>query len=366
MLITESQLGTGFGRSGMSLLENMSYLTEEESQYHAAMVPIVENTTIGANVVALEDIMKFSESNGIEDLGYALSMVCEASHIEANTVAFSVQETSIIADQDVANLVSDIMNEGAPIVAVPLSSYDPAYTLAESAIDYMLETGDQSLLEEYINDDFVALEATVYKRSDFDANGNYIGKAKDGKPKGKQMNLGVSADAFEKGRNQAAAERRRADVDARKAAMAEKLGVKLTGNAEEDAKTLENARKARAISQAANASAPEAPAATATPAAAAEEAKKTESFLEKIKKNAIDKPRDWIAKKIAALNTMMRKYLVKEKQADPNSRGIFSKIKAMLAKAIEFLTRHLNNAMQKVGATTGHRDALNLDRYAQK
>ena len=370
MLITESQLGTGFGRSGMSLLENMSYLTEEESQYHAAMVPIVENTTIGANVVALEDIMKFSESNGIEDLGYALSCVCEASHIEANTIAFSVQETSIIADQDIASLVSDIMNEGAPIVAVPLSSYDPAYTLAEASIDYMLETGDQSLLEEYINDDFDAIteaakSAVIYKRSELDSNGEFNGDPKKGPTLTK---VGVNydgndiADARDRHRNEV----RTAENADRNKALFKSLNIKYTGDPKVDAVTLANARKAKAVSQAVNASTPEAPATAAPTAAAAEEAKKTESFLEKIKKNAIDKPRDWIAKKIAALNTMMRKYLVKEKQADPNSRGIFSKIKTMLAKAIEFLTRHLNNAAQKVGATTGHRDALNLDRYAQK
>ena len=154
MLITESQLGTGFSRSGMSLLENMSYLTEEESQYHAAMVPIVENARIGANVVALEDIMKFSESNGIEDLGYALSCVCEASGIEANTIAFSVQEESIILGEEAAYLAKDIMNEGINIFAVPTSQNDSLAFLAEMAIDDIFEYNDSSLLEAFVNGDW--------------------------------------------------------------------------------------------------------------------------------------------------------------------------------------------------------------------
>ena len=394
MLITESQLGTGFGRSGMSLLENMSYLTEEESQYHAAMVPIVENTTIGANVVALEDIMKFSESNGIEDLGYALSMVCEASHIEANTVAFSVQETSIIADQDVANLVSDIMNEGAPIVAVPLSSYDPAYTLAESSLDYFVETGDSTFLEAYVNDDFEIFDEA--RSFDKDAalssytdkyNQQYaIAHGKGGKKTGAEIAAAKAwlsnqekkygADpikGFKNKSNKVSSEVKAHNSDFYGAEKTHQRGMKdVLAHAQwfaqgkeqdtgEDAPAPSNADVEKVTG-----SSPADSAAAKSSASAAPDPQKTESFLEKIKKNAVDKPRDWIAKKIAALNTMMRKYLVKEKQADPNSRGIFSKIKTMIAKAIEFLTRHLNNAMQHVGATTGRRDALNLDRYAKK
>jgi len=267
MLITESQLGTGVARSGMSLLESMSYLTEEESKFHAAMVPVVENARIGANVVALEDIMKFAESNGIEDLGIALNAVCEASDIAANTVMFSVQETSVIADRATAGLVKDIMAEGVAIAAVPLSSNHPASVLAEAAMDELFETGSHALLEAYINDSFGAFAEAAKKAA---------------KP--------VVAPA------------------AQKAAVA-----------------------------------PAAP-------AAEDQVKSTETMLEKIKKTAIDKPRDWVAAKIAALNAKMRDVINAANAADPEKKSIFLKIKAMLAKAIEFLTRHMNNLMKKVGA----------------
>ena len=267
MLITESQLGTGVARSGMSLLESMSYLTEEESKFHAAMVPVVENARIGANVVALEDIMKFAESNGIEDLGIALNAVCEASDIAANTVMFSVQETSVIADRATAGLVKDIMAEGVAIAAVPLSAKHPASVLAEAAMDELFETGSHALLEAYINDSFGAFVEAAKKAA---------------KP--------VVAPA------------------AQKAAVA--------------------------------------PAA----APAEDQVKNTETMLEKIKKTAIDKPRDWVAAKIAALNAKMRDVINAANAADPEKKSIFLKIKAMLAKAIEFLTRHMNNLMKKVGA----------------
>ena len=266
MLITESQLGTGVARSGMSLLESMSYLTEEESKFHAAMVPVVENARIGANVVALEDIMKFAESNGIEDLGIALNAVCEASDIAANTVMFSVQETSVIADRATAGLVKDIMAEGVAIAAVPLSAKHPASVLAEAAMDELFETGSHALLEAYINDSF-----------------------------------GAFAEA---------------------------------------------AKKAAAVDQ----KAAKAAVAPAAAPAAEDQVKNTETMLEKIKKTAIDKPRDWVAAKIAALNAKMRDVINAANAADPEKKSIFLKIKAMLAKAIEFLTRHMNNLMKKVGA----------------
>ena len=208
--------------------------------------------------------MKFAESNGIEDLGIALNAVCEASDIAANTVMFSVQETSVIADRATAGLVKDIMAEGVAIAAVPLSAKHPASVLAEAAMDELFETGSHALLEAYINDSF-----------------------------------GAFAEA------------------AKKAVAPE-------------------------AQKAAKAVAPAAP--------AEDQVKNTETMLEKIKKTAIDKPRDWVAAKIAALNAKMRDVINAANAADPEKKSIFLKIKAMLAKAIEFLTRHMNNLMKKVGA----------------
>lgn len=162
MLIQESDLAVSKGGDVFSLLESMDYLTEDESVYNAAMVPIVENSRIGANVVALEDIMEFCESNGIEDMGYAVSQICEASNVEPSTLAFSVQETSVIADDDMAQLVSDVISEGCNVLAVPPSPYDPLNEMAGMAVEACLD-GNDSLLEAYANFDFEAFldEGTV-------------------------------------------------------------------------------------------------------------------------------------------------------------------------------------------------------------
>ena len=313
MLITESQLGTGFGRSGMSLLENMSYLTEEESQYHAAMVPIVENARIGANVVALEDIMKFSESNGIDDLGYALSCVCEASGIEANTIVFSVQETSVIADAEVASLTRDIMNEGVAIAAVPISERHPASILAEAAVNRLLNTGDSSLLEAYVNDDLSA----------FAEDGEGVLNAPV-KPRDR-----MSAEKYEQ-QQKGAAQQKEDEFNAHYANS--KTGP--------DGKPNPN---------------------YAAPA----NVKATESMLEKLKKNAVNKPRDWVAAKIASLNAKMRDVINAANAASPDKKGILLTIKKKLAQAIEWLTRHMNNLMVKAGAKDDKgNDMKHLDKMA--
>ena len=313
MLITESQLGTGFSRSGMSLLENMSYLTEEESQYHAAMVPVVENARIGANVVALEDIMKFSESNGIEDLGYALSCVCEASGIEANTIVFSVQETSVIADAEVASLTRDIMNEGVAIAAVPISERHPASILAEAAVNRLLNTGDSSLLEAYVNDDL----------SVFAEDGEGILNAPV-KPRDR-----MSAEKYEQ-QQKGAAQQKEDEFNAHYA----------------NSKTGPDGKPNPNYAAPANVEA-------------------TESMLEKLKKNAVNKPRDWVAAKIASLNAKMRDVINAANAASPDKKGILLTIKKKLAQAIEWLTRHMNNLMVKAGAKDDKgNDMKHLDKMA--
>ena len=180
MLITESQMNIGRGFDAMDLLDKMSYLTEAESVYAPAMVPVVESNDYQAHLIKLEDMMSFSEANGIEDLGYALTLVCEASEIDPSTVAFTVQEDSIIADPEVASLAQAIMNEGVRIAAVPVSPNHPAAQLADLAVGSMLESGD-SYLFDYIQE---ALPGAVVAEKE-------LGVGKFGSPAGGKMSTAI-------------------------------------------------------------------------------------------------------------------------------------------------------------------------------
>lgn len=149
MLITESQMGfmnSRYGMNAINLLDNMHYLSEAESVYSPALVPVIENKNIGAHLIRLEDMISFAESNGIEDLGYALTCVCESSEVDPSTIVFTVQEENLIADDDLASLTSAIMNEGVGVVAKPLNENNPMGILTDFAVNYLLETGDDSAL----------------------------------------------------------------------------------------------------------------------------------------------------------------------------------------------------------------------------
>ena len=164
MLITESQMNIGRTSSydTMGLLDRMSYLTEAESVYAPAMVPVVENTRLHTNIIGLENLMSFAESNGIEDLGYALSLVCETSEVEPNSVSFSVNKYSIIEDSDIANMSSQIMDSGVGIYVKPLSSEDPAYIIGEAVLNHGIETGEFELFEQYcMNEELLPLDEEI-------------------------------------------------------------------------------------------------------------------------------------------------------------------------------------------------------------
>ena len=258
----------------LNLLESMQYIVEPVNS--PAMVPIVENARIGANVVALEDIMKFSESNGIEDLGYALSCVCEASGIEANTIVFSVQEENLIGYQQYSDIVQDILSENVDVFVSPISRESTVYQLAESAISYLEEYDDDSLLEAFTNNDFNAFYEATEK---------------------------VDMDKVE------------IDPKTKKGYIQDKDGTwkEITSG---DTGRLDNGIVIM-------------------------------HKLRRLKQEAIDKPRDWVAKQIAALNQKMREFITKAETGDPKKRGFFMKIKEKIARVIEWLTRKLTNIVRR-------------------
>ena len=257
----------------LNLLESMEYIEPVNSP---AMVPVVENARIGANVVALEDIMKFSESNGIEDLGYALSCVCEASGIEANTIVFSVQEENLIGYQYYSDMAQDILSENVDVFVSPISRESTVYQLAESAVSYLEEYDDDRLLEAFVNNDF----QTFYEATE-----------------------NVNMDKVE------------IDPKTKKGYIQDKDGTwkEITsGNTGKLDNGIVIMHK-----------------------------------LRRLKQEAIDKPRDWIAKQIAALNQKMRDFIQKSESGDPKKRGFFIKIKEKIAHVIEWLTRKLTNIVRR-------------------
>ena len=282
MLITEAQMGIGYSTDALALLENMQYLSEAESVYAPAMVPIVENKSLQANIIRLEDMTRFCESNYISDFGAALKAVCEASEVDPSTICFSVQEENVIADQDMAELVAGIMNEGVAVVAVPLNENDDAVKLTDLAVNSYINTGNDAIMEALAYGNYAYILETAASQADND----YWG-------------MGDYGDSL---------------------SIHDNPGGKLSSDASEADKAAHKLSTATA---------------GMTPA-------KADSILDKIK-NKANASRDWIARQIKRLHDWAIRVQQKIAVVSPNEKSIWQKIKNKIASVIQYLTRKLHN-----------------------
>ena len=128
MLFMESDLNIN---NGLAMLEEATYLSENESLINPATIPVKEVSRLGYGVVRFDDVDKLSEDYGPEYL------------------AVSVPEEDIIA-------YPEIVNELANIVVQPLSEYDPEYQYVAECVSAWIESGDEEYLEyltEYVTYD---------------------------------------------------------------------------------------------------------------------------------------------------------------------------------------------------------------------
>ena len=95
-----------------------------------------------------------------------------------------------------------------------------------------------------------------------------------------------------------------------------------------------------------------------------EKASRIDSMLSKIKQNCINRPKEWIANKIAALNAKLVEYRQKQEalQSDNDSesvqkKSIIRKTIDKISKCIEFLTAKLTNEKRREEALAARKSA---------
>lgn len=309
MLITESQLGMG-RKAAFDLLNSMTYLTEAESAYAPAMVPITESKSYGVNFVKLEDLTDFAESNGIQDLGYALSLVCESSNVDPSTIAFTVQETTLLADDSMADLAADIMNEGMKIAAVPLSSNDFAMRLMNECMDYYFLTGSTAMLEAFVYNDVEA-----------------FAEAEEDKKAAEKKKLSLDYDDARKARSAAFNTYRQSDAytqdrEKRKSAIAgnEYYSGDITGMGKAGI-TTDNYDSALADK---------------------EKLENVEGFMNNLKKYA-NRGRDWLARQAATLRQWADNIEYKFQHTPEKDRGWLMKIKNKIAEMLGWIAKKIES-----------------------
>lgn len=109
------------------LVNRMETLTESESDYPAVMVPIRYNDRLDQDLVRLESFVEYATQNAIEDAGQALASVCEASNINPSHIGFYVNETTLYADDEMADTVKMFMESGYTVAVAPIPTASTAY-----------------------------------------------------------------------------------------------------------------------------------------------------------------------------------------------------------------------------------------------
>lgn len=284
MVITEQMLSPYIGTS--KLLESIDYLTEDESSYPAAKVPVRENERFGYTI-ALEDINEFCESNGINDMGYAVQQICDSSGINPSDVVFSVNEDSVIADQETSDFVLDIMQEGVPVVVAPISKNSIEYIMTDEAVDYYMQTGDGYLLEALANDDIEAFLEDRKPRKIGESNARRVSRTNS---KSQQSNSQQQTTSTPPPAQQQSQPKNTAPAgDPPKAENSEEAGIF-------------NAAK-----------------------------------------NAVRKGREHVAKLIASLNTKLKEW---EDKGQAQDAGRFAKLRGYVSKIISYLTEKLHSFVE--------------------
>lgn len=150
MLFKESELTSAVNTRSIfdeayNLLSEAVYLTEDESFLSPVAVPVVENTRIGMPVVNFTDVERLSEENGI-DYGCAVMAIAEANGL--SDVCVAVSESEIIMNPDLCSEMDNIVISEMPDSHV-------VYQYTEACLDTWLESGDMNFLVDYIEDTYL-------------------------------------------------------------------------------------------------------------------------------------------------------------------------------------------------------------------
>lgn len=134
----------GKDNSIMGILDECNYLTFKESSRldkNIDLIPVVENTDLGMNLIDYEDLRSFSEDNNLL-YDEAITKIAETNSIEPNSIGVTIYDYTLL---ETPFLVCEIPN----IVIKPIRESDEVYKEICKLIDEVYETEDYELLDEF-------------------------------------------------------------------------------------------------------------------------------------------------------------------------------------------------------------------------
>lgn len=152
MLFTESQLQ--MVSNPMAVLNEATYLNEDEATIRPQTIPVSENTRIGAYTVRFDDVHRLAENHGIDYVS-AMVAIAESADVDPAYLKVAVDEAEVICDPEIIMALPE-----ASVVIAPLSESSLAFQYVTECInlwDQMPDTdeADLALAEALINDTYL-------------------------------------------------------------------------------------------------------------------------------------------------------------------------------------------------------------------
>lgn len=127
----------------LSILNQATYLTEQESVSRLVTIPLKEISSLDCNLVSLSDLQFVCESYGL-DYSRAVQALAEANGIPSCLIAAEVPEEALIESPELADDIPQV-------VVAPLSKNDPCSIMIEHVVQCSLNEEDESIIESAID-----------------------------------------------------------------------------------------------------------------------------------------------------------------------------------------------------------------------
>ena len=358
MLIKESALDN-INRASFEILNKLTYLTEDEASFKPQTVPIISMDE-GAQVVEYDYLKQMMLEAGV-DLDQAKSILAEVNDIDPSTIVTVIPEYEVI-------LNPSLMEAAGQCVLTPISPDSDAYFFCETMVSLFEETMDDMFLTILLEDekqDFITKLMTELRQGKITrdeqraALASWERKERADEEKRKRE----KEEKIQDFQNRWQAEKKRGE-EAKKKKEELEQAIKDRKKAHEEAKAKSDAEIAKRQNMSFPAKALHAikrkwmgqtnftqsvltkAAAAAGAVGAGGLAMNINNRLQRIRAEAANQPRSWLAKKIAALRSIYSNYLHRARVERAQGRaGIFKKIASKILGVIDFLMRKLQHAV---------------------
>ncbi len=375
MLIKEMNCDSNTLNEASNFVNESQELSDCESNNSAYFVPVVE-TAMGYQAINLKDIKNLSESTNKSYID-SFYDICSANDV-SNPLLY-VNEEDFIEDDSLKNIAESLSDY--KIAKIAINDNNPVYICAKEALDEYAYTGDSSLLESFMNDDFCDFAGVLMEaeNADFDmdkasdpVNGLNYAKTLSGEAKKQAYKVALKA------RSKAPKPETPKMTDKEKAKLKEKSEEESkqmrenpvnpndepndqTSKPQQDqADKKEEPQKDQADEhkeepQKGQADEQEEKKTDQEDKQEDQQEKQVENVVNSMEKSAENKPAGFISSKIAALRKLYQNWLAKKNQEhDQGKIGFFSNILRVITNCIDRLLAKLQGAKKAENDTTAN------------